>query len=69
MSVTVAANVELARREARWKAIGEAKAEIGTGAAQRFAREQAEYEARGKAREEQGERNRYKAPWHSPALL
>ena len=47
---TVAVNVELAWREA-----GEAKAEIEARAAQRFAREQAEYEAR-KAREEQDER-------------
>ncbi len=47
---------ELARREARLKAIGEAKAEIEARAAARFAREQADYEAEVKAREEQGER-------------
>ena len=44
---------ELARREARLKAIGEAKAEIEARAAERFAREQADYEAKAKAREEQ----------------
>ncbi|MGH8513673.1 MAG: transposase, partial [Gammaproteobacteria bacterium] len=47
---------ELARREARWKAIGEAKAEIEARAAERFAREQADYEAKVKAREEKEER-------------
>ena len=38
---------ELARREARLKAIGEAKAEIKARALMRLAREQADYEARG----------------------
>ena len=38
---------ELARREARLQAIGEAKAEIEARAAQRFAGEQADYEAQG----------------------
>ena len=47
---------ELARREARLQAIGEAKAEIEARAAQRFAGEQADYEAKVKAREEQSER-------------
>ena len=47
---------ELARREARLKAIGEAKAEIEARAAARFACEQADYEAKVKAREEQCER-------------
>ena len=46
---------ELARREARLQAIGEAKAEIEARAAERFAREQADYEAKRKAREEKEE--------------
>jgi transposase len=44
---------ELARREERLKAIGEAKAEIKARAAERFAREQADHEAKVKARQEQ----------------
>ena len=47
---------ELALREARLKAIGEAKAEIEARAAERFAGEKASYEAKRKAREEQSER-------------
>ena len=46
---------ELARREARLQAIGEAKAEIEARAAERFARERADYEAKRKAREEKEE--------------
>jgi transposase len=48
---------ELARREARLKAIGKAKAEIEARAAERFAHEQAGYEAKRKAREEQTQRS------------
>lgn len=44
---------ELARREVRLKAIQEAKAEIEARAAERFAAEQAEYEAKVKARAEE----------------
>ena len=47
---------ELARREARLQAIRAAKAEIEARAVERFAREQAEYEAKVKAREEQRQR-------------
>ncbi|MGH8513402.1 MAG: IS1182 family transposase, partial [Gammaproteobacteria bacterium] len=57
---------ELARREARLKAIGEAKAEIEARAAARFVREQADYEAKVQAREEQGERTG-KKPRGTPA--
>ncbi|MGH8656742.1 MAG: IS1182 family transposase [Gammaproteobacteria bacterium] len=46
---------ELARREARLKAIGEAKAAIEARAAERFAHEQAEYEAKRKAQQEREE--------------
>jgi hypothetical protein len=58
---------ELARREARLQAIGEAKAEIEARAAQRFAGEQADYEAKAKAREEQGERTGKKPRGAPPA--
>jgi len=58
---------ELARREARLKAIGEAKAEIEARAAARFAREQADYEAKVQAREEQGERTGKKPRGTPPA--
>ena len=58
---------ELARREARLKAIGEAKAEIEARAAQRFAGEQADYEAKGKAREAQSERTGKKPRGTPPA--
>jgi len=58
---------ELARREARLKAIGEAKVEIEARAAARFAREQADYEAKVKAREEQGERTGKKPCGTPPA--
>ena len=58
---------ELARREARLQAIGEAKAEIEARAAQRFAREQADYEAKAKAREEQSERTGQKPRGAPPA--
>ena len=57
---------ELARREARLQAIGEAKAEIEARAAQRFAGEQANYETKVKAREEQSERTGQKPPRRSP---
>ena len=57
---------ELARREARLQAIGEAKAEIEARAAQRFAGEQADYEAKVKAREEQKRAHRSEAPRQSP---
>ena len=57
---------ELARREARLKAIGEAKAEIEARAAARFAREQ-DYEAKVQAREEQGERTGKKPRGTPPA--
>ena len=58
---------ELARREARLQAIGEAKAEIEARAAQRFAGEQADYEAKGKGREEQSERTGKKPRGAPPA--
>ncbi|MGH8524123.1 MAG: IS1182 family transposase [Gammaproteobacteria bacterium] len=58
---------ELARREARLKAIGEAKAEIEARAAARFVREQADYEAKVQAREEQGERTGKKPRGTPPA--
>jgi transposase len=58
---------ELARREARLQAIGEAKAEIEARAAQRFACEQADYEAKRKAREEQEERTGKKPRGAPPA--
>ena len=58
---------ELARREARLQAIGEAKAEIEARAAECFAREQADYEAKRKAREEQGERTGKKPRGIPPA--
>lgn len=58
---------ELARREARLQAIGEAKAEIEARAAQRFAGEQADYEAKVKAREEQSERTGKKPRGAPPA--
>jgi hypothetical protein len=57
----------LARREARLQAIGEAKAEIEVRAAQRFAGEQADYEAKVKAREEQSERTGKKPRGIPPA--
>jgi len=47
---------ELARRDSRLKAIRDAKAEIEARAAERFAGEQAEYEAKVKAREEKEKR-------------
>lgn len=57
---------ELARREARLRAIKGAKAEIEARAAERFAREQAEYEAKVKAREDKqkhtGKKPRGKPP-------
>ena len=56
---TVAVNAELAWREA-----GDAKAEIEARAAQRFAREQAEYEARGRRA-----KSKASAPVRSPAAL
>ena len=58
---------ELARREARLQAIGEAKAEIEARAAQRFAGEQADYETKVKAREEQSERTGQKPRGAPPA--
>ena len=58
---------ELARREARLQAIGEAKAEIEARAAERFAREQAEYEAKVKARQEQEARTGQKPRGKPPA--
>ena len=58
---------ELARREARLQAIGEAKAEIEARAAQRLAREQAEYEAKVKARQEQEARTGQKPRGKPPA--
>jgi hypothetical protein len=57
----------LARREERLKAIGEAKAEIEARAAERLAREQAEYEARVKAREEKETRTGRKPRGTPPA--
>lgn len=57
---------ELARREERLKAIGEAKAEIKARAAERFAREQADHEAKVKARQEQEARTGRK-PRGTPA--
>ena len=48
---------ELARREARLQAIGAAKAELEARAAERLAREQAEYAAKLTAREEQAQRS------------
>ena len=47
---------ELARREARLQAIAAAKAEIEVRAAERYAAEQAEYEAKMKAREDEEQR-------------
>jgi transposase len=47
---------ELARRESRLAAIREAKAELEARAAERFARERAEYEAKVKAREDKQKR-------------
>ena len=58
---------ELARREVRLKAIGEAKAEIEARAAERFAREQADYEAKVKAREEKHRRTGKKPRGAPPA--
>jgi len=47
---------ELARRDSRLAAIRDAKAELEARAAERFAREQAEYEAKVKAREDKQKR-------------
>ena len=58
---------EFARREKRLGAIGEAKAEIEARAAERFAREQAEYEAKVKARQEQEARTGKKPRGTPPA--
>jgi transposase len=58
---------ELARREARLQAIGEAKAEIEARAAQRFAGAKADYETKVKAREEQSERTGQKPRGTPPA--
>jgi Transposase DDE domain len=58
---------ELARREERLKAIGEAKAEIKARAAQRFAGEQADHEAKVKARQEQEARTGRKPRGTPPA--
>ena len=58
---------ELARREARLQAIGEAKAEIEARAAQRFAGAKADYETKVKAREEQSERTGQKPRGAPPA--
>jgi len=54
---------ELARREARLQAITQAKAEIEARAAQHLSAEQAEYEAKMKAREE-----KVKRPYSRPKL-
>jgi transposase len=57
---------ELMRREARLQAIQHAKAQIEARAAERFAREQSEYEAKLKAREEQQQRTGQKPSGKPP---
>jgi transposase len=57
---------ELVRREARLQAIKHAKAQIEARAAERFAREQTEYEAKLKAREEQRKRTGQKPRGNPP---
>ena len=57
---------ELERREARLAAIAAAKTTIAARAAERFAREQAEYEAQLAARAARGAANRQAAWWHRP---
>jgi hypothetical protein len=54
------------RREARLQAIALAKAEIEARAAERFAREQAEYEAKVKAREDKQTRTGNKPGGQTP---
>jgi hypothetical protein len=58
---------ELARRETRLQAIGEAKAEIETRAAERLAREQAEYEGKVKGLARAGGADRPETPRKAPA--